>query len=274
MTEHSVAYLRLYFGSIMFVDSHCHLDRLDLSPYEGMLELAINAASQEKVTRMLSVNTELETFDNIHQIALKYPQIVVSVGVHPLSQESHEPTVQELKDRAALPKVVAIGETGLDYYYCKGDLNWQRERFQNHIIAAVESNKPLIIHTRDAKVDTIDLLVDGDAGRVGGVLHCFTEDLEMASQALELGFYISFSGIVTFRNAGKLREVAKQIPLDRLLIETDSPYLAPIPFRGKPNEPKHVSKVAECLAELKDCSVESIASQTMDNYCELFSITS
>ena len=256
----------------MFADSHCHLDRLDLTFYDGKLDRALDAAAQEKVTQMLCVSTELETFDNIHLLATNYPQIVASVGVHPLSQDSREPTVDELIERVSLANVVAIGETGLDYYYCKGDLTWQRERFQTHIQAAVESNKPLIIHTRDAKEDTIRLMLDGSADKAGGVLHCFTEDLDMATQALEMGFYISFSGIVTFRNAESLREVATHIPLDRMLIETDSPYLAPIPFRGKPNEPKYVSKVAECLAELKNVSVESLAAQTMENYCRLFSI--
>ena len=180
--------------------------------------------------------------------------------------------MKELVEHATLPKVVAIGETGLDYYYCKGDLDWQRERFKTHIQAAVKSHKPLIIHTRDAKEDTLKLLIEGNAQQAGGVLHCFTEDLDMANRAIEMGFYISFSGILTFRNADDLRAVAKQMPMDRILIETDSPYLAPIPFRGKPNEPKYVGKVAECLAELKNLSVESIAAQTMDNYCQLFSI--
>lgn len=256
----------------MFVDSHCHLDRLDLSSYGGQLDLAIDAATQEKVIKMLCVCIDLETFNDVHKIALQYPQIVASVGVHPLYQESREPTVEELVKYSALSKVVAIGETGLDYFYCKGDLDWQRERFKVHIEAAVQCDKPLIIHTRDAKEDTINLLVEGNADKVGGVLHCFTEDQEMALKAIDLGFYISFSGILTFRNAESLREVAKSIPMDRILIETDSPYLAPIPYRGKPNEPKYVSKVGECLAALKGVSVEVLAEQTTNNYCQLFSV--
>ena len=256
----------------MFADSHCHLDRLDLSLYHEKLDGAVDAATAEKVTRMLCVSTALETFDDIYRLTQVYPQVVASVGVHPLSQDSREPTLEELVEHATLPKVVAIGETGLDYYYCKGDLDWQRERFKTHIQAAVKSHKPLIIHTRDAKEDTLKLLIEGNAQQAGGVLHCFTEDLDMANRAIEMGFYISFSGILTFRNADDLRAVAKQMPMDRILIETDSPYLAPIPFRGKPNEPKYVGMVAECLAELKNLSVESIAAQTMDNYCQLFSI--
>ncbi|MBV1882620.1 MAG: TatD family hydrolase [Pseudomonadales bacterium] len=258
----------------MFADSHCHLDRLDLSLYHEKLDGAVDAATAEKVTRMLCVSTALESFDDIYRLTQVYPQVVASVGVHPLSQDSREPTLEELVEHATLPKVVAIGETGLDYYYCKGDLDWQRERFKTHIQAAVKSHKPLIIHTRDAKEDTLKLLIEGNAQEAGGVLHCFTEDLDMANRAIEMGFYISFSGILTFRNADDLRAVAKQMPMDRILIETDSPYLAPIPYRGKPNEPKYVGKVAECLAELKNLSVESIAAQTMDNYCQLFSIES
>ncbi|MFZ0791843.1 MAG: TatD family hydrolase, partial [Chromatiaceae bacterium] len=202
------------------------------------------------------------------------PNVSVSVGVHPGQEPDEaghiEPSLDDLVALADDRRVVAIGETGLDYYHGRGDLGWQRERFRVHIAAARACRKPLIIHTRDAREDTIRILREEQAQEVGGVLHCFTETLEMAEQGMDLGFYVSFSGIVTFRNAADLREVASRVPLDRLLIETDSPYLAPVPHRGKPNEPRLVAHVAACIAELRGLSVEALAALTSANYFRLF----
>jgi TatD DNase family protein len=209
-------------------------------------------------------------------LAEPYPQVAVSVGVHPnqLPDEPghREPSAAELVALAADPRVVAIGETGLDYYHGQGELGWQRARFRTHIAAARACGKPLIVHTRDAREDTIQILEEEGAGEVGGVLHCFTEDWETARRGLDLGLHVSFSGIVTFKNAEPLREVARRIPLDRLLIETDSPYLAPVPFRGKPNEPRLVVQVAACIAGLRGLPVEELAAATAANYARLFAV--
>ncbi|MBI2379901.1 MAG: TatD family hydrolase [Gammaproteobacteria bacterium] len=254
----------------MLTDSHCHLDRLDLTPFGGKLDGALAAARAAGVSRFLCVGIDLENFEAVHAIALAAPDVWCSVGVHPSENEGREPSVADLVERAARPRVVAIGESGLDYYYNEGDLNWQRERFRVHVRAARETGLPLIIHTRDARDDTLAILREENAKEVGGVMHCFTETWEMAEAAMELGFYISFSGIVTFKNAESLRDVARRVPLDRLLVETDSPYLAPIPHRGKSNQPAWVSDVARFVAELRGMSYEALAEQTTANFLRLF----
>ncbi|MEJ2609522.1 MAG: TatD family hydrolase [Candidatus Thiodiazotropha sp.] len=254
----------------MLVDSHCHLDRVALDRYENDFARFISATQESGVSHMLCVSIDLESWPAMAALVADYPQISISVGVHPSDQERHEPSVAELVELAGRPKVVAIGETGLDYFHGKGDLEWQRERFRTHIQAAKASKKPLIIHTRQAREDTLHIMREQGADLIGGVMHCFTEDWPMAKQALEMGFYISFSGIITFKNAAELREVVKQIPLDRLLIETDSPYLAPVPYRGKPNQPIYVRQVAECVADLKGLSLEEVAQLTSENAYRCF----
>jgi TatD DNase family protein len=232
-----------------------------------------------QVTRALCICTTLEEFPEVHQLALQYDNFWASVGVHPDNEGVTEPTLDDLLQRGQLPRVVAIGETGLDYYRLNGrsvaDMHWQRERFRTHIRAARQLGKPLIIHTRSASDDTLAILreegEDGSPGSVGGVFHCFTESQEVARQALDLGFYISFSGILTFKTAQDLRDVASWVPLDRLLIETDSPYLAPVPYRGKTNNPSYVPYVAQQLADLRSCTVESMAETTSANFSRLFS---
>ena len=254
----------------MLVDSHCHLDRVDLAPYEGSFPDLMDAIRDSGVRHMLCVCIDLEDFDAMRAKVAGQPDVSISVGVHPNEQDARTPTADELVQLAADTGAVAIGETGLDYHYNQGDLDWQRERFRVHIAAARESRLPLIIHTRDAREDTIAIMRDAGADRAGGVMHCFTETWEMAEQALDLGFYISFSGIVTFKNAESLREVARRVPLERLLIETDSPYLAPVPHRGKKNEPKYVRHVAEKIGELRGMSPEAVAELTAENYFRLF----
>lgn len=254
----------------MLVDSHCHLDRVDLAPYEGQFPQLVRSTLDSGVTHMLCVSIDLESYPDMLALVDDFPEISVSVGVHPCDQDRREPGVEELVELARHPKNVAIGETGLDYFRTEGDLHWQRDRFRRHIRAAREARKPLIIHTREAREDTIEILREEGAEQVGGVMHCFTETWEMAEAALELGFYISFSGIVTFRNAGDLREVARRVPLDRILIETDSPYLAPVPHRGKPNEPRHVSHVADTIAGLCDLTRDELVQITHDNFFRLF----
>ncbi len=254
----------------MWVDSHCHLDHLELEPYAGSLDDAMVAARARGVDTFLCVNVELETFERVKAIAELYDDVFFSVGVHPIYQESMDPTEDDLVQRAQHKKVVAIGETGLDYHYCKNDLEWQRERFRIHVRAARKVNKPLIIHTRDARADTISILKEEHGADVGGVMHCFTEDWDTAKAAMELGFYISFSGIVTFRNADELREVAKNVPLDRMLVETDSPWLAPVPYRGKSNEPKYLPDVGKFLAKIKNVDEMEMARITTENFKRLF----
>jgi TatD DNase family protein len=219
---------------------------------------------------MLCVSVTLETYPEISAIAHAHSSVFASVGVHPNEREGREPDVDELVQLAHDERVVAIGETGLDYYRSQGDMAWQQERFRRHIRASKASGKPLIIHTREAATETLRIMHEEGAGDIGGVMHCFTENWEVARGALDLGFYISFSGIVTFRNAEALREVARQVPAERLLIETDAPYLAPVPFRGKTNEPAFVRHVAECLADVRQTSLESIAGQTTKNFFSLF----
>ena len=218
----------------MLVDSHCHLDRVDLTPYHGDFAGLIEASRDAGVAHMLCVSIDLESYPAMLALVEDYPEVSVSVGVHPNDFDRREPGIDELVALARHPKNVAIGETGLDYFHGKGDLEWQRERFRTHIRAARQADKPLIIHTRDAREDTIAIMREETARDVGGVMHCFTETWEMAKAALDLGFYISFSGIVTFKNAAALRDVAAQVPDERILIETDSPYLAPVPFRANP----------------------------------------
>ncbi|MCP5428873.1 MAG: TatD family hydrolase [Chromatiaceae bacterium] len=255
----------------MLVDSHCHLDRVDLTPYHGDFAGLIEASRDAGVAHMLCVSIDLESYPAMLALVEDYPEVSVSVGVHPNDFDRREPGIDELVALARHPKNVAIGETGLDYFHGKGDLEWQRERFRTHIRAARQADKPLIIHTRDAREDTIAIMREETARDVGGVMHCFTETWEMAKAALDLGFYISFSGIVTFKNAAALRDVAAQVPDERILIETDSPYLAPVPFRGKPNEPRYVGKVAETVAAVRGVSAEAIAQQSSANFFRLFS---
>lgn len=254
----------------MIVDSHCHLDRLNLEQHNNDLGEALLAAKEAGVDYFLCVCINLENFPNIQAIAAEHDRISISVGVHPTDEVNDEPTAEQLVELAKNPKVVAIGETGLDYFRSEGDLTWQHERFRQHIRAAKSCDKPLIVHTRDARQDTLRILKEENADTVGGVLHCFTEDWAMAEEAIELGFYISISGIVTFKNAAQVQEVAQKVPLERLLIETDSPYLAPVPYRGKSNEPAYVKYVAEKIADLRGESFETIAKVTSNNFYKLF----
>lgn len=255
----------------MIVDSHCHLDRLKLDPYEGDLSKAIAAAREAGVSQMLCIAIDRKNVPVVVSIARQYEGIYASVGIHPLDVDQSPAVIGELLAMASLDeKVIAIGETGLDYYYSKDNVSRQQESFIAHIEAAKQCRKPLIVHTREAKTDTINLLQQYSDPDIAGVMHCFTEDWEMAKQALDLGFYISISGIVTFKNADQVRDVASKVPLDRLLIETDSPYLAPIPHRGKSNEPKFVRDVALYMAELRGISFEVLAKQTTANFHRLF----
>jgi len=254
----------------MLVDSHCHLDRVDLKPYGGAFDCLMEETRTAEVTQMLCVSIDLEGYPRMRELVAPYPQVSVSVGVHPGARGGQEPTPDELVALAQDERTVAIGETGLDYYRSRGDLGWQHQRFRNHIAAARSCGKPLIIHTREAREDTLRILKEEGAREVGGVLHCFTETWKMAKVALDLGFHISFSGILTFKTADELRAVAAQVPPDRLLIETDSPYLAPVPHRGKPNEPKFVAAVAQCLAELRGMTADELAALTHDNFFRLF----
>jgi len=251
----------------MFVDSHCHLNFPELAQNI----YAIRQLMQDEcVGHALCVSVTLDKFPEVLGLAEQYANFYASVGVHPDYEEIEEPTVEALVKLANHPKVVAIGETGLDYFRLQGDLAWQRERFRTHIRAAIIADKPLIIHTRNAADDTLRIMREEGVERVGGVLHCFTESLAMALSAIEMGFYISFSGIVTFKNALEIKEVAKQIPLDRLLIETDSPYLAPVPFRGKINQPAYVKHVAQEVANLRGISLNQVAEATTANFFRLF----
>lgn len=250
----------------MLVDSHCHLDLDKQSTPEELLQ----AAQAAGVSHCLSVCINLEDFPALQDLAQIYPNVFISAGVHPNVQSGEEPEVDKLARLASAAKVVAIGETGLDYYRMQGDMAWQHQRFRRHIAAAKAVGKPLIIHTRDATQDTLKIMQQENVSEVGGVMHCFVEDWQVAQQAMDMGFYISFSGIVTFKNAKSLQSVAQQIPLDRLLIETDSPYLAPVPYRGKTNQPAYVQYVAKFLAELREESLETIAQATTENFFRLF----
>lgn len=251
----------------MFVDSHCHLNFPDLAKD---LDLHLAQMLENKVSHALCVGVDLENLPQIFALAEEHENLFASVGVHPSHEEGEEPSLERLLELAQWPKVVAIGETGLDYYWHKDKPAWQRERFRTHIRAACATGLPLIIHTRESAADTLQILREEGAERVGGVMHCFTESWEVAEQALALGFYISFSGIVTFKTAQELKEVAKRVPLDRLLIETDAPYLAPVPFRGKMNHPALVKHVAEHIADLRGMPVTELAAASSDNFFRLF----
>ena len=253
----------------MFVDSHCHLNFPELA---ADLPAVLGAMAANRVTHALCISVTLPELPAVLQLAADHANLYATVGVHPDTENGAEPSVAELVALAARPKVVAIGETGLDYYRLTGDLTWQRERFRNHIHAARETGKPLVIHTRSAADDTLAIMREERAGDAGGVMHCFTETWEVAAAAIELGFHISFSGIVTFKNAAALKEVARRVPLERMLIETDSPYLAPVPFRGKTNQPAYVRYVAEEIARLRDVAVDEIAAATSANFFRLFGV--
>ncbi len=253
---------------MMLVDSHCHLNFPELS---DNIDAVRALMFESQVGHALCVSVTLDKVHEVLALAETYDNFYASVGVHPDYENIDEPSIETLVKLAEHPKAVAIGETGLDYFRLTGDLSWQRERFRTHIRAAIIANKPLIIHTRSAAEDTIRIMREEHAHLVGGVMHCFTESLEVALQAIELGFYISFSGIVTFKNASQLKEVAKAIPLDRMLVETDSPYLAPIPFRGKTNQPAYVRYTAQEIANLRGISLEDIMEATTANFFRLFS---
>ncbi len=255
----------------MLIDSHCHLDRLDLSPFGHDFSECIRETLVQGIEHMLCVSINMEKYPAMRRQIEAFPEISASVGVHPNEEQCHEPSVDELVSLAKDPKVVGIGETGLDYFRIEGDVNWQQERFRTHIRAALAVGKPLIIHTREARADTLRILREEHAETVGGVLHCFTEDWDTARQALDMNFYISLSGIVTFRNAKPLQDVARKIPEERLLVETDSPYLAPIPKRGKPNYPAYVRYVAESVASLRGMDFGEVAEITTRNFHTLFS---
>lgn len=251
----------------MYVDSHCHLSFPELA---DRIDEVLASMRQAQVEAALNVCTTLEEFPRVYALAQAHAHICCSVGVHPDMQGGAEPDVDTLVRLAAAPKVVAIGETGLDYYRLKEPLDWQRERFRVHIRAARAARKPLIIHTRSASEDTLRLMREEDAGQAGGVMHCFTESWEVAEAAMRMGFYISFSGIVTFKNAKDLQEVARRVPLDRLLIETDAPYLAPVPHRGKTNEPGFVPHVAAMIGQLKGVAAGDVAASSSRNFFNLF----
>ena len=252
-----------------FVDSHCHLDFPELA--ENLTDV-LAQMRQNDVAAALCVSVNLAGFPQVLALAEQYPNIYASVGVHPDYEDVEEPSVAHLAELARHPGVIAIGETGLDYFRLKGDLEWQRMRFRNHIRAARECGKPLIIHTREAATDTLRIMAEENAAEAGGVMHCFTETWEVAEAALAMGFYISFSGIVTFKNAKQIKEVAQRVPLERILIETDAPYLAPAPHRGRLNQPAYVKHVAEEIATLRGISLDEAGRCTTENFMRLFKL--
>jgi len=256
----------------VYFDSHCHLDRIELDDHGGDFGQLLRTIEAGGVERMVCIGVTLESFDDMYRRIAGLPRVYCTAGVHPDYEDIEEPSIERLCELATRDKVVAIGETGLDYFHQSGDLEWQRQRFVTHVLAARECGLPLVIHTRDAREDTLNILRNQRADEVGGVLHCFTESLEMARDAIELGFYISISGIVTFAQAQNVRDMARQIPLERLLIETDSPWLSPVPYRGKPNHPGRVGLVAEKLAEIRGASVDEIATATYRNACRRFGV--
>ncbi len=253
----------------MLVDSHCHLDFPELA---ANIDELLGNMRQNGVGHALCIGVNIEDFPKVLALAEAHANLYASVGVHPDYENAHEPTIDELAELARHPKVLAIGETGLDYYRLKGDLAWQRERFRTHIRAARQVGKPLIVHTREAAGDTLRLLEEEKAGETGGIMHCFTENLDVAQQALAMNFHISFSGIVTFKNATQVKEVARAVPLERILVETDSPYLAPAPHRGKINQPAFVRYVAEEIARIKDIETEEVMQQTTRNFFKLMKL--
>jgi TatD DNase family protein len=256
-----------FSGAAALVDSHCHLDFPD---FDGRMDAVRAEMDAHRVTHALCISVRLASFPSVLALAERYGNFYASVGVHPDDEERAPVDEDELERLARHPRVVAIGETGLDYYRTSGDTEWQRERFRAHIRAARRAGKPLVIHTRAAAADTLRVMREEKAEEAGGVLHCFTESQETADAALALGFYISFSGIVTFKNAGALREVARRVPLERLLVETDSPYLAPVPFRGRTNQPAFVRYVAEEVARLRGIASDELAAATTANFFRLF----
>ena len=258
----------------MLIDSHCHLDRLKLDQYDGDLDRAVQAARDAGVKRMLCIGIDLDNAGDVVSIASRYDDVFASVGVHPLEKEGPEASLEQLVQLGSNEHVVAIGETGLDYYYSKDNIPAQQQRFITHLEAARQCFLPVIIHTRDAREDTLTLLDEHADKEHSGVLHCFTESWDVAKAAMDMNFYISVSGIVTFRNADALRDVVRKMPLDRLLIETDSPYLAPVPHRGKSNEPKYLPDVAKFVASLKGVSEETLIQQTANNFFKLFPLAS
>lgn len=254
----------------MLVDSHCHLDFPELA---GRIDQVIDSMRVADVGAALCIGVSLENSSAVLSLAEKHSNLFASVGVHPEHQDCLEPDVDTLVQDASHHRVIGIGETGLDYYWHKDKPEWQRERFRVHIRAARKTGKPLIIHMRDAAEDTLRIMREEGADAVGGVMHCFTESQAVAESALELGFYVSFSGIVTFKNAKQIKEVARNVPLDRILVETDSPYLAPVPCRGKTNEPAYVRYVANEIAALKGIDIKDVELATTDNFCRLFKVT-
>lgn len=255
---------------MQLIDSHCHLDRLDLDALGGDLEHVFEQARALDVNQMLCVAINLELWPAMMELVERYDHVYASVGVHPNENKGKEPSVERLVKLAEHSKVIAIGETGLDYFRSEGDLEWQRERFRRHIHAARQSGKPLIIHSREAQPDTLDIMAEEGAAEAGGIMHCFVDDWATAQRAIELNCVISFSGIVTFRNATELKEVARLCPLDKMLVETDSPYLTPVPYRGKSNQPGYTRYVAEYIAGLKGISLEEVAAATTENFYRLF----
>jgi len=254
----------------VFVDSHCHLD---FREFAGETDALLARMAAARVSHAMCIAVTLSDWPGVYALAERHGNLYATVGVHPDYEGIEEPSVAALVERAARPKVQAIGETGLDYYRLQGDLEWQRERFRIHIRAARECGKPLVIHTRSAAEDTLRLMREERAQEVGGVMHCFTETWDVASAALDLGFHISFSGIVSFKSAESLRDVARRVPLERMLIETDAPYLAPVPHRGRRNEPAYVAHVAEALAAVRETDAETIGRATSQNFFSLFQVT-
>ena len=254
----------------MLVDSHCHLDRINLDRYPGGLTEAIAAAHERGIQQLLCIGISLGNIQTVIDIAQAHPRVVASVGVHPCDVQAGTATAAQLQEWAQQPKVVALGETGLDYHYETESKALQQESFAMHLDVGKQICLPVVVHTREAKADTLALIKAHGSLEASGVLHCFTEDWEMAQAALDLNYYISISGIVTFKNAEQIRDVVRKMPLDPLLVETDSPYLAPIPYRGKPNEPKYVREVAQHVADLRGISIEALGEQTTENFYRLF----
>ncbi|TDR32792.1 TatD family hydrolase [Hydromonas duriensis] len=254
----------------MFIDSHCHIDFPELMPQMPEILAQMQA---HKVSHALAVSVDVSDWSRIQSLIEQYPNLYGSVGTHPDYPDVHEPSIEELLEKAKHPKVIAIGETGLDYFRLEGNLEWQRERFRTHIRAALRAQKPLIIHTRNAQDDTIRLMTEENARDIGGVMHCFTEAKDVAKRALDLNFYISFSGIVSFKNAKVVHECAEYVPLERILIETDAPYLAPVPHRGQTNQPAWVAHVAQRIADIKGVSVEEVGRVTTENFKSCFRLS-
>ena len=256
----------------MYIDSHCHIDCIDLTDHENSMETLLQQAADDGVEHMLCVCIDLHEFDTMYAVVKKYKQISVSAGMHPTHSVGESLSVDEILKYVRREEVVAVGETGLDFFYQKDKPDWQKNRFRYHIEAAKQVNKPVIVHTRDAAKDTINIIKEESAKDCGGVIHCFTEDWDFAKKSLDENFYISFSGIATFKTAEQIREVVRKVPADRFLIETDSPYLAPVPKRGKQNYPGYVKYVAECVAKERGVSVEEVAELSKKNYYQFLGL--